>query len=148
LLKTFSDKDLSKIIFVAKNSGSQELARSVLGENFSKPDIHLLEEYTSEVGFAKHSSSTLQFLGLEFRVNVAYVRIEAKKPILRIEYFNESNDMDFLKRVLDIMHSMSHDGYPIILSLIDRLVRVSDEDLMKVLNLLNISDLRNKMRLR
>ncbi|MGC9148323.1 MAG: DNA double-strand break repair nuclease NurA [Sulfolobales archaeon] len=146
IARVLSSKDLSKIIFVAKNSGSQELVRSIIGELYNKPDIHLLEEYTSEIGFAKHSIFPMEFLGIEFKINIAYIRLEAKKPILRIEYFKESNDMDYLRKILDILYSISHNGYPIILSLIDKLVRVSDDDIMKIINLLDITDLRNKMK--
>ncbi len=148
IVDTLSNKDLSKIIFIAKNSGSQDLVRSIIGSFYNKPDIHLLEEYTSEIGFAKHSTFNIEFLGVEFKISMAYIRLEAKKPILRIEYLKESSDMDYLRKILDILYSMSHNGYPIILSLIDKLVRVSDEDIMKIFNLLDIADLRNKIKLR
>lgn len=146
LVKEFAKKDVSRVVFLSKNSGSQNISKN-LARDINKPDIILLEEYTSEIGFALGGRASLEIFDEKFDVHFSYIRIETKSPVLRIEYLVD-DEMSFIKRLIDILHTTSFNGYPAMLSLIDKLVRVSDEDLIKVVNMLSIDSYRERIRLR
>ncbi|MEZ0290206.1 MAG: DNA double-strand break repair nuclease NurA [Sulfolobales archaeon] len=138
-------RDLSNTVFVSKNSGSQELVKRVINQS-DIPDLYLLEEFTSGIGFTEPYTTTIRFFDREININISYVRSDVRGPVIRVEYMNENKS--FIKTFIDSLHEISVGGYPSILLVIDRSVRVEKEDLEKVLSLLEISRRKPETKVR
>lgn len=141
-------RDLSRVVFLSKNSGSHEILRRLTGGK-EIPDLYLLEEYTSGIGFTRPIKLSLEYLNRSIDFMISYARLDVRGPIIRIEYFKSEED-SFMKVLIDSLHRISIGGYPLVLSLADREVRISEEDLDKILRILDLGreNVKHRIKLR
>ncbi len=130
---------IGKAVYVSKSTDANELSRRYLGEGLHMTDLDLLYSLNPPPGYTDPLGRRLvcfpgtgQPIG---EVDVFYLRLAPRGPILRVEVFPGSWEPQELFQAL---RGRQMDGYPFWLARIDREVRVTRRDLQNVLTLLGL----------
>lgn len=123
-----------RVVFVSKDTESRLLLEGGLG------DLHYLELFTKGPGFTrpvhKMVSKTRVARRLEW-VTVSYARLEEGSPVIRLDLPGSASEKT-IERLLDLMHTVSVDGYPYPLILAHEEARVSHRDIESVASILGL----------
>ena len=132
------EKYRDKVLFISKNSKSSKL----FNQEYS--DVVILELFTQGIGYTEPLEMTIDdkyiasYKASKILSNLTYyvtfTRLDNNGKILRIDFFNRNK----LPEYLNVLIPISIRGYPYPLLEVHKDVRISKEDIKRVMRLLGI----------
>ena len=116
---------MSNIIFVAKSSTSNAALHGAVG------DLYYFSKAGNSAGFSKPFKDQKGVL-------VTYVRLADYTPVLRLEVTHDLNEREIMD-IMDIVGSVSYDGYPYVLRLAHERCKISNSDMALIEGALGLS---------
>ncbi|MEM2920525.1 MAG: DNA double-strand break repair nuclease NurA [Candidatus Nitrosocaldus sp.] len=117
----------SKALFIAKSSASNTMLKGNLA------DIYYFSRATLDAGYAL----SMQKAGND-DITVVYARLKPCTPIVKVEMPGERSEQE-VREVLDMLYPESISGYPYVLRLAHERCKISNEDMLKLADMLGLS---------
>ncbi|MEM3121473.1 MAG: DNA double-strand break repair nuclease NurA, partial [Candidatus Nitrosocaldus sp.] len=117
----------SKALFIAKSSASNTMLKGNLA------DIYYFSRATLDAGYAL----SMQKAGND-DITVVYARLKPCTPIVKVEMPGERSEQE-VRGVLDMLYPESISGYPYVLRLAHERCKISNEDMLKLADMLGLS---------
>ncbi|MEO9365107.1 MULTISPECIES: DNA double-strand break repair nuclease NurA [Candidatus Nitrosocaldus] len=117
----------SKVLFIAKTSASNAILKGNLA------DIYYFSRATLNAGYIL----SVQKAGND-DITVVYARLKQCTPILKVEMPGERSEQE-VRDMLNMLYPESISGYPYVLRLAHERCKISNDDMLKVADLLGLS---------
>ncbi len=117
----------SKVLFIAKTSASNAILKGNLA------DIYYFSRATLNAGYIL----SVQKAGND-DITVVYARLKQCTPILKVEMSGERSEQE-VRDMLNMLYPESISGYPYVLRLAHERCKISNDDMLKVADLLGLS---------
>ncbi|MEM0442353.1 MAG: DNA double-strand break repair nuclease NurA [Candidatus Nitrosocaldus sp.] len=117
----------SKVLFIAKSSASNAMLRGNLA------DIYYFSKATLNAGYAL----SVQKAGSD-DITVVYARLKQCTPIIKVEIPGERSEQE-VRDMLNMLYPESISGYPYVLRLAHERCKISNDDMLKLADMLGLS---------